>query len=178
MKFISHLAAIYNKDKHIEFMSSIEIKDKNVFLEPVAVFDYVGDITFYQNKKDPALSSIFIQEGNKTTSVSCTTISNLIQKYGKPDFIKIDAEGSEKTILLDLTLPIRLLAFECNLPEFLDATHEILQHLIALSFKYAFNVSFNDATLFFDSFVNIDLLYGCLNSHKGKYCMVFCLNDI
>lgn len=33
MKFISHLAAIYNKDKHIEFMSSIEIKDINVFTE-------------------------------------------------------------------------------------------------------------------------------------------------
>ena len=33
LKFISHLAAYYNKEKYIEFTPSIEMKDKNVFTE-------------------------------------------------------------------------------------------------------------------------------------------------
>ena len=33
LKFISHLAAMYHKDEYIDFIPSIEIKDKNKFTE-------------------------------------------------------------------------------------------------------------------------------------------------
>ena len=33
LKFISHLAALYNKDKYIDFIPSIEMKDKSKFTE-------------------------------------------------------------------------------------------------------------------------------------------------
>ena len=38
LKFISHLAAIYNKDEYIEFTPSLEMKDKNKFTETARKF--------------------------------------------------------------------------------------------------------------------------------------------
>ena len=41
-----------------------------------------------------------------------TTIDKLIEKYGKPNLIKIDVEGGEYSCILSLTQKVDLLCFE------------------------------------------------------------------
>ena len=48
LKFISHLAALYNKEKHINFTPSFEIKDKTVFTESSRKF--IGVLNIFGTK--------------------------------------------------------------------------------------------------------------------------------
>jgi FkbM family methyltransferase len=51
-------------------------------------------------------------------AVELVTIDKLIEQYGKPDFIKIDVEGSEVQVLRGLNQKINWISFESFLPEF------------------------------------------------------------
>ena len=61
------------------------------------------------------------------------TVDNLIAKYGKPDFIKIDVEGGEFSCVSSLTQKVDLLCFEWA-AELNDVSTLSLQHLIGLGF--------------------------------------------
>jgi FkbM family methyltransferase len=61
--------------------------------------------------------------------VEITTLDNLIQTYGKPDFIKIDVEGYEKEVLTGLTQSFKYLSFEYAVPEKLHALTACLEIL-------------------------------------------------
>ncbi len=62
----------------------------------------------YKKKPDESLEDFtWYREGIKTV-----TLDWLINKYGKPKFCKIDAEGSEPDILEGLSQPIELISFE------------------------------------------------------------------
>ena len=50
--------------------------------------------------------------------VETTTLDQLIEGYGMPQFIKIDVEGLEPRVLAGLSRPVPCLSFEVNLPEF------------------------------------------------------------
>ena len=45
-------------------------------------------------------------------SVETTTLDDLIEKYGKPAFCKIDVEGAELQVLKGLSQPINVISFE------------------------------------------------------------------
>ncbi len=49
---------------------------------------------------------------DKTISIEVQTLDILIQKYGKPKFIKVDVEGYEEEVLKGLTQKIEFLSFE------------------------------------------------------------------
>ena len=66
---------------------------------------------------------------NKKIDVEVTTLDNLIDEYGIPDFCKIDVEGYEYEVLRGLTKPIRLLSFEYTIPEFTNRAINCINYL-------------------------------------------------
>ncbi len=58
-------------------------------------------------------------EWSKIIQVPMTTLDRLIERYGVPDFIKIDVEGYELEVLKGLSHPVNALSFEIAI-EFID----------------------------------------------------------
>lgn len=58
-----------------------------------------------------------------TGRVRQSTLDALIERYGRPDFIKIDVEGSEDTVLAGLSKPVPALSYE-----FLPADRDVAYH--------------------------------------------------
>jgi FkbM family methyltransferase len=65
----------------------------------------------------------------KKINIEVTTLDDLINRYGVPDFCKIDVEGYEYEVLQGLTKPIRLLSFEYTIPEFTDRAIMCINYL-------------------------------------------------
>ena len=84
-----------------------EIEERRLFIENKAISDSNQKVTnFYISKKNHVMSSIFPPRENlddwdqiKVGTISCNC---LIEKYGKPDYIKVDIEGADNLFLLQL----------------------------------------------------------------------------
>lgn len=76
---------------------------------------------------------------DRTTTVPVVTLDDLIAKHGTPQFIKIDVEGFETTVLSGLNHAIPAMSFE-HTPECLGLTKECLRRISKLG-EYEFNVS-------------------------------------
>jgi FkbM family methyltransferase len=66
---------------------------------------------------------------NNIIEVKVSTLDQMIAKYGKPDFCKIDVEGFELEVLKGLTQPIGTISFEFTIPEFVDKAIECVNYL-------------------------------------------------
>lgn len=76
---------------------------------------------------------------DKTIKVTVSTLDQMIQKYGLPEFCKIDVEGYELNVLKGLSHPIKYLSFEFT-QEFFANTKLCIEHLVSLGytkFNYA-----------------------------------------
>lgn len=78
--------------------------------------------------------------------VPVTTLDNLIKKYGKPKFIKIDVEGFEFEVLKGLTTPVKFISFELN-SELFDKAVNCINYLTNLGYKN-FNFSIAETSEF------------------------------
>ena len=88
-----------------------------------------------------ALSKYRWQEAYKTRII---TLDSLIEKYGNPDFCKIDAEGMEAEILAGLSYPVKALSFEFH-TRMKQKTFRCLKHLNDLGdYKYNYNLHSTD----------------------------------
>jgi FkbM family methyltransferase len=65
----------------------------------------------------------------KAGSVSVTTLDALIQQYGSPAFVKIDAEGFEYEIMRGLSHPLTALSFEF-VPTYLEPALKSIDALL------------------------------------------------
>jgi FkbM family methyltransferase len=71
-----------------------------------------------------------------TIPIQITTLDHLIDKYGVPDYCKIDVEGFEINVLKGLSTPIRLLSFEYHLDhseQEIQKTITCLEHISELT---------------------------------------------
>jgi len=78
------------------------------------------------------------QKWEQKVMVQVTTLDALIAEFGKPDYIKIDAEAYEFEILSGLTQPVRLISFEFH-PAFLEPAVQSIHYLARfgnLQFNY------------------------------------------
>jgi FkbM family methyltransferase len=79
--------------------------------------------------------------------IEMTTLDILINKYGKPKFIKIDVEGFEFEVLQGLSKPIDFLSFEYTIPERKNSIIECIDRIIEISNKnrVQFNYSIGES---------------------------------
>jgi len=115
---------------------------KNVMaIKNVCISDKVGDTTFYRcmghevsSSCLPSWRSHYKEKEWKKIKVQTTTVDELIKKYGKPKFIKIDVEGLEDRVLTGLTQKIDIICFEFT-RDFMDSAIRSVELLDNLGFK-------------------------------------------
>jgi FkbM family methyltransferase len=159
-------------------------KRKRVFIENKAVAASPGKKNMYLHHPGSAFNTLN-EKFKQTTeaddldkwnekikyddviSVEATTLDQLIIKYGKPDFIKIDVEGYELEVIKGLSVPIKYISLECLFPEFKNEFYEILSLLNKLNTQLKFNIAINEELLFTE-FIN--------EEHLNNYLKTFTEN--
>ncbi|NEO52694.1 MAG: FkbM family methyltransferase [Okeania sp. SIO3B5] len=74
------------------------------------------------------------QKWEKKVTVEVTTLDEMIQTWGLPQFCKIDVEGFEHQVLQGLSQPIPYLSFEFTI-EFIDNAKKSIQYLVSLGYN-------------------------------------------
>lgn len=127
-----------------------EILNDRLIIEHIAIDSKNKIVELHINSKDLLSSTskkyqtevipkeFSFTENIKTEAVQAKNIDSLILKYGKPNYIKIDIEGSEEKAIMGLNHQIPLISFECNIPYFKKEMFEILKKLSTLG-KYEYN---------------------------------------
>jgi FkbM family methyltransferase len=128
-------------------------KDGKVTVVEAAVGERPGRAVLRRSRAHPTVSSIngdWIDTVSRnplfrgimweeTVEVDVVTLDDLIRRFGRPDFCKIDVEGGEAAAVGGLTAPLRALSFE-YLPASIDVAIECVARLESLG-PYLFNVS-------------------------------------
>jgi FkbM family methyltransferase len=100
--------------------------DRRVTLIPKAIGAQAGKACLHINRLNPTISTLSPldwrtamaaaavqrEHWDDRAEVGVTTLDRLIEKYGTPDFCKIDVEGFEAQALAGLSRPLPALSFE------------------------------------------------------------------
>lgn len=124
--------------------------DSRVEILYSAVSDYIGFATLYICDNQNTVSSIVKewQTGrfkdyffDRTEQVPVVTLDSMIEHYGTPDFIKIDAEGNDGTIVWALSYPIKALSFEYTAETSYDMVNAVNRLSMLGDYQYGYTVS-------------------------------------
>ena len=87
--------------------------------------------------------------------VKVTTLDKLIEKHGKPRFIKVDVEGYEREVLRGLCHPVDFLSFEFQ-PYFRGAAFECVDRICEIWQAPLFNHTLGEAKIWKEAWMNAD----------------------
>ena len=131
--------------------------DDGVTLVEAACGARPGSVTFKINSANPTVSTASTEfvsaadgaggwEGqvwDQEITVPCTTLDELIARFGAPAFAKIDVEGFEDSVLAGLTRPLPALSFEFTTIQ-RDVAFRCLDRLASLG-PYGFDVALGES---------------------------------
>ena len=93
--------------------------------------DYMGSSRFAKGSKHlKPYSGCW----TRPVKVLSTTLDDLIEQYGSPDYIKIDVEGYEYEVLQGLSKKQNIISFEWH-EEGLDVLNNCVNHLLGLGYE-------------------------------------------
>lgn len=105
---------------------------------------------------------------NSSEPVKVTTLDELITRFGKPAFIKIDVEGLEESVLKGLNRPVPAISIEFNYP-FRGQTEKCVRKLEQLGFD-RFNYSlFEEFQFRLNSWASVEEILGILRKLPPRY---------
>jgi FkbM family methyltransferase len=129
-----------------------------VTLVEAAVGRHPGHQAMLVSEREPTVSTLSAEWANRmleqreafsatrweqSIDVAVTTLDELIERFGRPAFCKIDVEGFDLEVLDGLSQPLPALSFEYVPPAF-DLAVACLERLAALG-SYTFNWSWGEA---------------------------------
>jgi FkbM family methyltransferase len=119
-----------------------------------------------QAVKDSGRFSEYVWE--KKQKIHLTTLDSLIERYGTPDFIKIDVEGFEYQVLRGLSQSVPLISLEF-VPERIEPTLKCIDYLANLG-EIRLNHSFGESMQFsLESWVEPEEMKKLLSNISGKH---------
>jgi FkbM family methyltransferase len=168
-------------NSNVEFLSYRFRNNKNVLIEQTAISNEVGETEFFVVNHGSGLNTINNKRKDElditeTYQVNITTLDLMINKYGMPDFIKIDVEGHELKVLEGLSHSINMISFEANLPQFAPQTIECLEKIYNLNSDYIFNYGF-DIGIEKNKWLDLEQIKSIINNTDLKYLNVYCKID-
>lgn len=112
----------------------------------------------------------------KSIKVKGITLAMLEQKYGSPDYIKLDIEGHEYSVIASLKKSIPVISFETHFPSFYNETQQCIFHLIRLAGRkhVLFNATTDDRSLVFEDYIIPEIFNDWLFREQPSYCTIFC----
>ena len=172
--------------QHNKFQN--EVDSNRIFIENIAISSKRGRTKLYVNSKSELSSTsekyqrevipeeFSFTKNIDTVKVETRSLDDLIAKYGKPNYIKIDIEGNEKEAFLGLSHPIPLISFECTLPYFKKEMYDIisvLKNLGDYQFTFLFLKNYEFKSKFM-TFKEIEKLVdnGYLRNVFDLYCIL------
>lgn len=144
------VVAVEPQENCMSYLLSLKkLYPAKVVIEPFIISDINGTVNMYVMKEhtlstiNPSFISNVIEprfHSNilKTVSHPSITISQLINKYGIPDYIKIDTEGSEDKVVSTLNVAVPLISFEFS-GEMNDVFKNVIDRLVSINPTYRFN---------------------------------------
>jgi hypothetical protein len=113
------------------------------------------------------------KEFTNEKTVETVTLDSLIEKYGIPDYIKIDVEGHEWECLEGLNQNIRVISFEANLPEFRTETLQGIAHLKKINKLTKFNYCIDETEFYFPNHMDAPEFYDFIEHTELRYMEIF-----
>jgi FkbM family methyltransferase len=105
---------------------------------------------------------------DETVEIKVLTLDELIAKYGKPKFIKIDVEGYETEVLKGLSYAVPFISFEV-----LSFTSELMEECLLILSKLGyqeFNFSLRETfRMSFENWIDADILKNALKQNSEMY---------
>ena len=190
----SNVIAVEPDNYNYQFLVNRFHTSSKVKILHSAVSDTIGTADFFQNEPGSAFNTLSkkwkdsledqtINRWHTATmfndiiEVQTITLDYLIDKYGKPDYIKIDVEGHELACIKGLTKMIPVISFEANLPEFKNETLQIIEHLKNIDKKVRFNYIVNEENFEYKAHVSSDEFYDFIRNTNLKFMDVFSFMD-
>ena len=140
------------------FLAAAFRGDAGYTLKQMALSDREGELTMHLSDAH-VLSTLdqewmdrmnqggrFAHRWNRTEVVKVSTLDLAIAAHGLPDFIKIDVEGHELSVLRGLGQPVRQLSLEFA-SEALDRIGQCVEHLESLA-RYEYRLSLGETMRF------------------------------
>ncbi len=153
------------------------ILQRQLTIKKIAISDKKDIVDFFLPEKWHQLGTIskeYTQESrfkdmnwNKVKRVKTTTLDALIEKYGMPDYIKIDIEGNEIKALNGLNSFPKILSLEANIDDYSKIV-EMLE-IVSKNYKYFNFIKETSTTLEFDNTIELQQLKKFLKSYKNEY---------